>query len=293
MLYPRQIVPGGFWMLTRRTTQQLFLLRPDQDVNDAFLYVLADAVTRYGIRLLGTCVESNHHHTVFQDPLGKAVEFYEHLHKMVAKTVNALRGRRGAFWSEEPPSLVELVEPEDVLDKLVYCLTNPVKDFLVERVEDWPGVNTLAALLEDERIVCKRVGYFRAKGPMRAEIVLELVIPPALGDPEAFRRTLRERVAAVEAAAKASKRRVLGRRAILAQDWWACPDTVEPRRGLRPLVAAKNAVARVAAIVRRRDFIGAYRRARAAWLDGESPVFPLGTYWLPRFAGVPVERAPC
>jgi REP element-mobilizing transposase RayT len=143
-------------MLTRRTSQRQFLLRPDDEVNEAFLYILADAVRRYGIGLLGTCVESNHHHTVFHDPLGKAVEFYEHLHKLVAKSVNALRGRWEHFWSADPPSLVALVDARDVLDKLVYCLTNPVKDFLVERVHHWPGVNTLARLLAGKPLVCPR-----------------------------------------------------------------------------------------------------------------------------------------
>ena len=283
-------------MLTRRTNQQQFLLRPDDELNALFLYILADAVVRYGIRLLGECVESDHHHCVFQDPRGQAVEFYEHLHKMMAKAGNALRGRRDHFWSADAPNLVELVEPEDVLDKLVYCLTNPVKDFLVARVRDWPGVNTMTALLEGSPIVCPRPRtFFRAGGGMPAKCVLELVIPSELGDSAEFLRQLRERVAAVEeqvAAACRAGRRVLGRERVLAQDWRDRATSTEPPGELRPVIAAKNQPVRVAALQRLRDFIGSYRRAREQWVSGKAAIFPLGTYWLRRFGGVAVEPCP-
>lgn len=297
VVYPREIVPGKIWMLSRRTSQRQYLLRPDEALNETFLYVLADAVARHGIRLLGVCVESNHEHLVFEDPRGEAVEFYEHLHKFVAKAGNALRGRWDHFWSSDPPSLVELVEAGDVLDKLVYCLTNPVKDFLVERVHQWPGVNTLSNLLKGKALVCKRPRhFFRADGTMPETITLEFHIPASLGDPDAFRRELRERVEAVESAAaehrRSTGRGVLGRRAVLDQDWRGRPGTVEPRRELRPVLAAKNPTARAAAIARLREFIGSYRRARDAWLAGVATCFPRGTYWLRRFAGVSVEPTP-
>lgn len=36
---------------------------------------------------------------------------------------------------------------EDILDKLVYIITNPVKDGLVARGDDWPGASGYRALL--------------------------------------------------------------------------------------------------------------------------------------------------
>ncbi len=166
-MLPREILPGRFYMVTRRCTQREFILRPDDETNNAFLYILADAAARFGIDVLGTCVEDNHHHTVCYDRTGRIVEFYEHLHKFVAKAQNALRGRWENLWSSEPPSLVQLVDPADVLDKLVYALTNPVKDGLVERVHHWPGVNTLSALLTKRTLTAHRPRhFFRADGVM-------------------------------------------------------------------------------------------------------------------------------
>ena len=221
-MLPREIVPGRFYLLTRRCTQHLFLLRPDRETNNNFLYMLAESAARFGIDVLGTCVEDNHHHTVIFDRHGRIVEFYEHLHKFVAKIQNAWRGRWENLWSSEPPSLVRLVDAADVIDKLVYALTNPVKDGLVERVHHWPGVNTLSALLNRRVLTAHRPRhFFRANSAMPEVVTLELGLPPELGDPDEIRRIVRERVAAVEAAAAEESRRtgrpVLGRRAILKQ----------------------------------------------------------------------------
>ena len=125
-------------MITRRCTQRQFLLRPDRATNNAFVYCLAVAALRTGVRVLFTAAQSNHHHTGILDPLGKYPEFIEHFHKLLAKCMNALRGRWENFWSSEQTSVVRLVDSGDVLDKMVYALTNPVKDNLVERVSETP-----------------------------------------------------------------------------------------------------------------------------------------------------------
>jgi REP-associated tyrosine transposase len=46
---------------------------------------------------------------------------------------------------------------------------------------------------------------------------------------------------------------------ILRQSWRACPASHEPRRNLRPRLAAHNQWARIEAIHRNREFLAAYR----------------------------------
>ena len=48
-------------MVTRHCTQRQFLLRPDDDTNNAFLYCLAEAAQRFGIDVILPCAMSNHH----------------------------------------------------------------------------------------------------------------------------------------------------------------------------------------------------------------------------------------
>jgi putative transposase len=122
------------------------------------------------------------------------------------------------------------------------------------------------------------------------------VIPPELGDPDVFRRELRERVEAVERQIASERARtgaiVLGRRGVLRQSWRGQPVHDEPRRGLRPRVAARSMWSRVEALLRNRAFVIAYREARVRWCAGLPAVFPLGTYWLSRFAGAPTAALP-
>ncbi len=280
-------------MITRRTTQRLFLLRPDEETNNAFLYLLAVASTMYGIHVLLPCVMSNHHHTVIYDPKGMVEEFVEHLHKLMARSQNVLRGRRENMWSSEEVSIVHLLDTADVLDKLLYAATNPVKDGLVEKVHHWPGVNGFSDLVNRRTIRAKRPRhFFRANGPMPAEVTLQLTIPPELGDAETIAQWLRENVAVFEETKRLERmksgRGVLGRRQVMRQSPFAAPTSDEAQREIRPRLAARGRWSRIEALRRNRDFIAAYRVARTEWLAGKAVKFPPGTYWLRRFAGVPI-----
>ena len=293
MSVPREIVAGRFYMVTRRCTQRQFLLRPDKETNNNFLYCLAEAAARFEVDVLLPSVLSNHHHTVVFDRHGRIVEFVAHFHKLLAKCQNALRGRWENLFSSEPVSLLHLVGVGDVISKLVYAASNPVKDGLVDRVDHWPGVNGLSDLMNQRTVRARRPAhFFRAEGPMPAEVTLELTLPPELGDPAEIRHAVREGVAQVEAEQAAlrarSGRSVLGRRRILRQSWRDSPTTLEPRRALNPRVAARSMWHRIEALLRNKVFVAAYREARLLWLAGMPTVFPPGTYWLRRFAGVPV-----
>jgi hypothetical protein len=121
---------------------------------------------------------------------------------------------------------------------------------------------------------------------------LLLTIPAELGPAAELLSELRDRVRALELERAAERartgRRVLGRRAMLAQSWRDYPVSVEPRRNLRPRIATRNKWARIEALLRNRGFVTEYASARERWRNGIPSVFPTGTYWLHRFASVPV-----
>jgi REP element-mobilizing transposase RayT len=254
---------------------------------------LLEAALRYRIELLLMCAMSNHHHVVIFDRFGRYPEFIEHLHKLLARSQNALRGRWENFWASGQTSVVRLVDPEDVLARLVYVATNPVKDDLVERVHHWPGINGYRALITGKVLRATRPRhFFRGDGPLPEVVEASLCIPPELGDADAFLARLEEQVIAFEQQAKQRRERaqrmVLGRRGVLRQSWRAAPTTLEPRRTLNPRVAARNMWSRIEALVGFKVFVRRYQAARAAWLDGLPAEFPVGTYWLRRFANVPI-----
>jgi REP element-mobilizing transposase RayT len=297
MTLARQIIPGRFYLLTRRCTQRQFWLRPDAETRQTWLYCLGVAAERCRIDIVFTTVLSNHHHTIVFDRFATISEFTEHLHKLVARAMNALRGRWENLWASEQASLVHLVDPADVMAKLVYAATNPVKDHLVERVHHWPGVNAFSDFVNDRTVrVTRPRHFFRPDGPLPSAASLRFVVPAELSDAATVRAALRDAVHAREqeliAERRRTGRRVLGRRAVLRQDCDARPTSVEPRRGLDPRVAARSKWARIGALCGLRAYRDAYRDARKALLAGTPAVFPLGTYWLRRFANVQVVVDP-
>jgi hypothetical protein len=210
---------------------------------------------------------------------------------MFARSQNALRGRWENFWSSEQVCVVQLVGRDDVMDKLVYTATNPVKDGLVDRVDHWPGVNGLRALLTGRCMRAERPWhFFRRDGAMPEAVELRLTIPPELGPEVEVLEELRQRVASAEVSIAAERQRtgqrVVGRRAVLRQAWWERPTSFEPRRNMRPRVAARSQWARIEALQRNRVFLVDYAAARDGWRCGSTIAFPAGTYWLRRFAGV-------
>jgi putative transposase len=284
-------------MITRRCTQRQFLMRPDRETNNAFIYCLAEAAARFRIEVLFTVAMSNHHHTGIHDPYGNYPAFLEHFHKLFAKCQNALRGRWENFWSSEQTSVVRLVDPNDAVEKMLYALTNPVKDGLVERAHHCPGVTTLAHLLHGTSLSATRPRhFFRQEGPMPERVTLRLRRPHGfehMSDKE-FATWILERVRQVEESVAVERRRsgahVVGRRTVLSQRWSEHPRDHEPKRRLSPQVAARSKWSRIEALMRNRTFRDAYASARAQLASGmRDALFPAGTYWLRRFASVACE----
>ncbi len=290
---PREVLPGRFYMITRRCTQRLFLLRPDDETVRAYLYCLIEAAQRFGIDILLSRMMSNHHHTIVFDRDGRISEFVEHFHKMVAQCINRFRGRSENFWSSDPASIVLLVDRADVIFELIYAAGNPVKDGLVERVHQWPGFNGLNALLTGRVIrVTRPRFYFRTNGRMPAEVSMKFALPPELSNHEEALERLQEGVAKLEASQAEMRartgKRVLGRRRVLRQSWRDAPASVDVPSDLSPRVAARDRWSRMEALGRNKVFQLAYRKARAAMLAGTPIPFPPGTYWLRRFAAVAI-----
>lgn len=297
MTLARPVFPGRFYMVTRSCTQRQYVMRPDKETNENYLYCLAEAAQRFDITVLQATAMSNHHHPIIYDRWGLRNEFTERMHQLFARSQNCLRGRRENLWASEQVNLVELVDVSDVIDKIVYSATNPVQAGLVEKVHHWPGVNTLSALLEGRTIKVKRPRFFfRADGPMPEEIELRVALPPELGDPAPILDAIRRKVAQVEERMAAKRRetgaRVLGRRGVLAQSWKDTPSTPRERRDIRPQIAARDTWRRLEAIQRNRDFLRAYREARERLIANDPIPFPPGTYWLRRFANVPIANLP-
>jgi putative transposase len=286
MTVARQVIAGRTYLISRRCTQRQFLLRPDAHVEQVYLYCLGEAAARYEITLHGFVVMSNHAHLVIRDNHGNFPEFLAHLHKMIAKAMNAHLGRWENFWATVQTNAVFLVEPEDRFRKLVYLLANPVAVGLVDRISDWPGACSLGLHLSGRtRTIARPRGYFREDGPMPDEVTIRLERLDGFEElsdvewTEKLKRAMREEEENARAKRLKSGERVLGRKAVLKAKPTDTPVMAEPRRTLRPCIACHNN----ARFREERTRLVSFRSTRVLCLirsqEGESGViFPLGTY---------------
>jgi putative transposase len=294
MTLPRPIVPGKTYLVSRRCTQRQFLLKPTRIVCWIVLFCLAYAAHKTGMLIHAYCVMSNHLHIVVTDPYGRLPEFVEWVHKYIAKCLNLFWGRWENLWSSEKPSYVELIDSVDVMDKIVYVLSNPVSSHLVARSHQWPGlISRPGGYLLDPQCVRRPNIYFRPNGPVPESVDLNLTVPPMVSH-----IPVRDFVCLLQKELKKKENRelrklsqnggrVLGRKKVLAQSHLDTPESDVPHGTLSPRVAGKNKWRRLETLRRLKSFILAYREARKKYNEGDRHVeFPPGTYWLKRFGGV-------
>ena len=301
MTLPRAVVPHRCYLITRRCSERRYFMRPDKETSNAFIYCLAVSAARFGIGVVGFGTMSNHYHAVVVDPEGCFPHFLQYFHRIFAVRQNALRGRWEAFWaSHAQPSVVELLRGADLVDKLVYAITNPVKDGLVDRLEHWPGASCLSALVSGKSMRATRPKrYFREKGDLPEFALLELAQSPlheSMPHQEWAQIVQREVDSVIEvtrAVRIKSGRRVLGAKAILSQHWNDAPASIEPNRTLNPHVACRDKWRRIEALQRNRFFLDAYRESRTDWLKGKKNVeFPYGVWSMRHYPGVKCAAAP-
>lgn len=140
MSLPRRLEPGRTHAVTRRCARRAFLLRPDEQVNQIILYSLGVALSRHSVELHAFLAEANHTHANTTDDEAVLSEFFRDFHSLVARALNARLGRGENLWAPGSFDNVEIHDQATLEEQLLYLWTNPVKDGLVARPEEWPGV---------------------------------------------------------------------------------------------------------------------------------------------------------
>jgi putative transposase len=283
MTPPRYNAPGTTWLVTRRCSERRFFLRPDTFVTRALLFVLGFAVALYGVEIHAAVALSNHWHLVLTDVRGKKSAFVQFVHSMIGRAINAFRGRFEAFWSPGRPCMVQLLTRDDILDKMVYVMLNPVRAGLVERVVDWPGLVTKPEqLVGGPRETERPRRFFDPRGVLGASTRFAYTRPPGFDDlsDEELVSLLRERVEAGEKALAAERGQLPAMKAdaVLKQHWNSAPKSHAPRFRREPHVACRDQRLRVSALLQLVAFREAYRDALRRFQEGRrGTLFPFGT----------------
>lgn len=296
MTQPRYVVPGMTVMITRRTLLRTFLLRPDAQVRQIYLYCLAVLAARFDIQVHALILMSTHEHLMVTDTRGELPLFLREFHRTVALCIKQLRKWDGPVWDHERASVVRLVTPESVLQTAAYMMANPVSAGLVRKSTDWPGISvTPEQFGRKQWEVGRPKVYFdrtnRLTWPETA--TLGLTMPSNMSmSADAVRSAVSEQLVQAEARAAANlrERRVsfLGRNQVSRCSPFQRAASLEAKIPLNPTFAVgkgqRHALHNSLAVLR--AFRCAYRDALVQWRNGARDIlFPVGTWLMHRFHG--------
>jgi len=259
-------------------------MRPHAVTNQISEYCAAWAAGKTGVVIYAFVVMSNHHHLVVYDPNGVLPEFLRELHRTMAKALNASQGQWENLWSAEKASAVRLPATSDVLDKIAYCVANPVAAALVKAPEQWPGVNVWVPGTRKD--VARPTAYFDSSGEMPNQVQLRIEPPAEVGGGlDNWCARVAEAVAAKVRKARAAVVKqglaFLGPRVVMKKSFLTRATKQEAKRQLNPILATKDVRLRRTILRLEQAFRVAHRSALRAWKAGDRrAVFPFGTWWM-------------
>ena len=150
----RYIPEGGALVeVTCRTLHSRFLLRPSPALNDIVVGVLGRAQRKYPIRCCFFVFASGHFHLLLDvDDAHQLSRFMRYVNSNLARKIGRLVGWREKIWSRRYQAIVISNEEAAQTERLRYGLAHGVKEGLVEKVSEWPGVHGGRALMTGEAV---------------------------------------------------------------------------------------------------------------------------------------------
>lgn len=276
------------YFVTVRCIQGRLLLRPSRETNDVLAGVLARAARLCSVELFGFVFASNHFHLVVRAPERNLPRFMQFLLTNISKKVGWLSNWRGSFW-ERRYSAEPILDDEALFGRIRYVLAHGVKERLVRRCIQWPGLSSLRMMLGTTTRPAKwfnwtrrwnsrnTTGRHRYSEEWVEQEQLSLAILPqfAARSTAARRRIWHRAISGIEQEAARDSSPVLGVRAVLAQSPQSRPE--RPARRPRPLCHASTRGLRELFRERYRSFVTDYLQASGKWRRGfVAAVFPEG-----------------
>ena len=144
----RMFQEEGFYFVASRCFQGRLLLRPSAQVNEVVGGVLARAVQQSAghVRLHAFTFASNHFHLLVWARGAALASFMQYLRANLSRKVGRLVDWSGGFW-ERRYSAELVLDDEALVGRLRYVLAHGVKEALVERSAEWPGLTCLPQLV--------------------------------------------------------------------------------------------------------------------------------------------------
>ncbi len=121
------------------------LMSPSEEVNKIIAGVFGKAQRKYEMRMCDIKVMSSHYHAILQPrDAGHLARFMNFVNTNLSKELGKLYGIEGPKFQSY--HLIPVSDEEEAqVDRLRYLISNSVKEHLVERPEQWPGIHGVTA----------------------------------------------------------------------------------------------------------------------------------------------------
>jgi REP element-mobilizing transposase RayT len=140
---------GALVEVTCRALHSRLLFRPSPALNEIIVGALARAKSRYPVRICAFAFLSNHFHLLLDvDDAEQLSHFMGYFNSKLAREVGRLTGWRQKIFGRRYQAIVVSSEDAAQIERLKYVLSHGVKEGLVERTREWPGVHAVQALTE-------------------------------------------------------------------------------------------------------------------------------------------------
>lgn len=284
------------WKLGSKCVDDQFLLAPTPEVKTLVLLFLAKMQELYDVELIGFVFMGNHFHILVRLNEDRLPDIMRDFKGGLAKALNALLGRRGALWMERYDD--DAVLSDEAGDTGVHYLhANPVRAHLCARADDYVGVSSWKAYVDDvdelTHTYFDESGWRRAGALESLRALYQKTVTVKVSRPPSWEGLSREgrraKRRALIAEMRAEERRAAAERAesgtllpseasIVEREPRSRPANPKPKKPKRKWASGTDEQ------VRRfreayRAMLPAYQTASLAFREtGVMPAFPVGTY---------------
>jgi hypothetical protein len=281
--------------VTCRTLHGRLLLRPSPELDDLIAGVLGRAQRLYPVEIMAYSFASNHYHLIlWAEDARRLARFVGYLNSNLAREVGRLADWPGKVWERRYQAIVISDEEKAQVERFRYVLAHGVKENLVARLRDWPGLHCIRQLADGEPLAgiwYNRTQQYlaRRKGEKpspREHATVETVVFSPLRcwkhlSPEAYRNRVAKMAGGIEeeaaAARKGTRAEPFGAAKILAQHPHTRPERV--KKSPAPLLHAASKAAHQVFYEGFALFAAAYRTAAEKLQRGNpAPGFPFGSF---------------
>ena len=140
---------GAVVEITSRTVGARYLLKPSEMLNEALVGVLARAQRFYRVPVHAVVFMSNHYHLLISvEDACQLARFMNYVNGNLATEAGRFNDWQEKFWGRRYQGIVVSNEEQEQVERIRYVLSHGCKEGLVAKPQEWPGVNSVNALLD-------------------------------------------------------------------------------------------------------------------------------------------------